>query len=150
MKCLDSGRRRLQENDPQVEHHFFARIFVSVSKDYNKKEVLLSALSAFIKDIRDHNMSVKDLVPKVRETLKYEYLIVMDDVWNTKAWEDLKDAFPDYSKGSRVLIITPQVSVAQRAATKTDPYPLRFMKQEKAEELLRTKIFNENECPQKL
>nr|XP_027063023.1 putative late blight resistance protein homolog R1A-3 [Coffea arabica] len=83
------------------------------------------------------------LVPKVRETLKYEYLIVMDDVWNTKAWEDLKDAFPDYSKGSRVLIITPQVSVAQRAATKTDPYPLRFMKQEKAEELLRTKIFNE-------
>ncbi|XP_071905871.1 putative late blight resistance protein homolog R1A-3 [Coffea arabica] len=135
MESLDSGRRRLQE---------------SVSKDYNKKEVLISVLSAFIKDIRDHNMSVKDLVAKVRETLKYEYLIVMDDVGDTKAWEDLKDAFPDYSKGSRVLIITPQVSVAQRAATKTDPYPLRFMKQEEAEELLRTKIFNENECPQKL
>ena len=46
-------------NDPQVEYHFFVRIFVSVSKNYNKKEVFLSVLSAFIKDIRDHNMPVK-------------------------------------------------------------------------------------------
>ncbi|CDP11831.1 unnamed protein product [Coffea canephora] len=140
-------------NDPQVEYNFFTRIFVSVSKDYNKKEVLLSMLSVFIKDIRDqkyHKMSVNDLVFKVRETLKHKYLIVMDDVWDTKAWEDLRDAFPDNKKGSRVLITTRQESVAKRAATKTDPYPLRFMKQEEAEELLRTKVFNESECPDKL
>ncbi|XP_027173023.1 putative late blight resistance protein homolog R1A-10 [Coffea eugenioides] len=137
-------------NDPQVEYHFFTRIFVSVSKDYNKKEVLLSILSAFIKDIRDRNMSVQELVAEVRKTLKYKYLIVMDDVWDTKAWEDLKDAFPDYNKGSRVLITTRQESMAKRAATKTDPYLLRFMTIEEAEELLRTKVFNENECPEKL
>ncbi|XP_027173020.1 putative late blight resistance protein homolog R1A-10 [Coffea eugenioides] len=137
-------------NDPQVEYHFFTRIFVSVSKDYNKKEVLLSILSTFIKNIRDRNMSVQELVAEVRKRLKYKYLIVMDDVWDTKAWEDLKDAFPDYNKGSRVLITTRQESMAKRAATKTDPYQLRFMTIEEAEELLRTKVFNENECPEKL
>ena len=118
-------------NDPQVEYHFFTRIFVSVSKDYNKKEVLLSILSAFIKDIRDRNMSVPELVAEVRKTLKYKYLIVMDDVWDTKAWEDLKGAFPDYNKGSRVLITTRQESVAKRVATKTDPYPWQLCSKKK-------------------
>nr|XP_027060901.1 putative late blight resistance protein homolog R1A-3 [Coffea arabica] len=126
---LDPGRKVL--NNPQVEYHFVTRIFVSVSKDYNKKEVLLSILSTFIKDIRDRNMSVQELVAEVRETLKYKYLIVMDDVWNTKAWEDLKDAFPDHNKGSRVLITTRQESVAKRVATKTDPYPWQLCSKKK-------------------
>lgn len=137
-------------NDPQVEYHFFTRIFVSVSKDYSKKEVLLCILSDFIKDIRDRNMSEPQLVAEVREALKHKYLIVMDDVWDTKAWEDLKDAFPDNKRGSRVLITTRHKPVATYAATNNDPYLLRFMTLEEAEELLRTKVFDVNECPEKL
>ncbi|KAL2514862.1 NB-ARC domain-containing protein [Forsythia ovata] len=32
------------------------------------------------------------------------YLIVMDDVWNTKAWDEVNRLFPDDSNGSRIIL----------------------------------------------
>ncbi|XP_027149108.1 putative late blight resistance protein homolog R1C-3 [Coffea eugenioides] len=134
-------------NDPRIEYHFFTRIFVSVSQQYDKKKVLLGILRYFDKKTRDQDVSENDLVAEVQEKLTGKYLIVMDDVWDTKVWDDIKDAFPDNSKGSRVLITTRLVSVANCAKTSSEPYPLRLMKPEEAEELLRTKVFKENKCP---
>ncbi|XP_027166577.1 putative late blight resistance protein homolog R1B-14 [Coffea eugenioides] len=137
-------------NDPRIEYHFFTRIFVPVSNVYNKQEVLFSILSAFTKNIKDQNLSMKELEDKVKETLKKKYLIVIDDVWATEAWDDLKKVFPDNNKGSRVLITTRLEPVANSVTTKTEPYKLRFMNEDEAEELLRTKVFKDNKCPKEL
>ncbi|KAL3501680.1 hypothetical protein ACH5RR_036129 [Cinchona calisaya] len=134
-------------NDPRIEYHFFTRIFVSVSNEYKKKEVLLSILSPFDKNIREQNKSEGELVGMVKEKLKNKYLIVLDDVWTKEAWDDLEGAFPDYNKGSRVLITTRHRYVANYAKTKIEPYNLRFMTPEESRELLRTKVFGENNCP---
>ncbi|XP_027119980.2 putative late blight resistance protein homolog R1A-3 [Coffea arabica] len=137
-------------NDPRIHHHFFTRIFVRVSNVYNKQEVLFSILSAFTENIKDQNLSMKELEDKVKETLKNKYLIVIDDVWATKAWDDLKKVFPDNNKGSRVLITTQLEPVAKYVTTKTEPYKLRYMNDDEAENLLRTKVFNDNKCPKEL
>ncbi|CDP08031.1 unnamed protein product [Coffea canephora] len=137
-------------NDPRIDYHFFTRIFVRVSNVYNKQEVLFSILSAFTKNIKDQNLSMKELEDKVKETLKNKYLIVIDDVWATKAWDDLKKVFPDNNKGSRVLITTQLEPVAKYVTTKTEPYNLRYMNDDEAEKLLRTKVFNDNKCPKEL
>ncbi|KAL3507362.1 hypothetical protein ACH5RR_032744 [Cinchona calisaya] len=133
--------------DSRIDYHFFTRIFVAVSDEYKKKEVLLSIASHFDKKIRDQNKSEGELVEIVRDNLKNKYLIVLDDVWTKEAWEDLQGAFPDNSKGSRVLITTRQSFVANFARTNIDPYYLRFMTHEESRELLRIKVFGENNCP---
>ncbi|XP_027119981.1 putative late blight resistance protein homolog R1A-3 [Coffea arabica] len=137
-------------NDPRIEYHFFTRIFVPVSNVYNKQEVLFSILSAFTENIKDQNLSMKELEDKVKEALKNKYLIVIDDVWATEAWDDLKNVFPDNNKGSRVLITTQLEPVAKYVTTKTEPYKLQFMNDDEAEKLLRTKVFDGNKCPKEL
>ncbi|CDP08033.1 unnamed protein product [Coffea canephora] len=137
-------------NDPRIKYHFFTRIFVRVSNVYNKQEVLFSILSAFTENIKDQNLSMKELEDKVKEALKNKYLIVIDDVSATEAWDDLKNVFPDNNKGSRVLITTRLNPVAKYVTTKTEPYKLQFMNDDEAEELLRTKVFNDNKCPKEL
>lgn len=135
-------------NHPMIEFLFDTRIFVSLSKEYKKEEVLLSILSVFIKDIRCEKKSMPQLVEMVKKELKeHKYFIVVDDVGRKEAWDDLKTAFPENNKGSRVLITTEDSRVAMLAKTKSEPYLLRFMKEEEAKELLRIKVFNENECP---
>nr|XP_027093542.1 putative late blight resistance protein homolog R1A-10 [Coffea arabica] len=95
-------------------------------------------------------MSEADLVNKVRDGLKYRYLVVVDDVWEGEHWDNLKGAFPDNNNGSRVIITTREVRVAKYVSPKCEPYQLRFMKPEEAEELLRMKVFEENKCPEEL
>ncbi|KAI3995448.1 hypothetical protein MKX01_006670, partial [Papaver californicum] len=46
-----------------------------------------------------------------------KYLIVLDDVWDTEAWEGFKSSFPDEQKGNRVLLITWHESVANCATS---------------------------------
>ncbi|XP_071925193.1 putative late blight resistance protein homolog R1A-10 [Coffea arabica] len=136
--------------DPNIEFQFLTRILVSVTKKYEKKEVLLSILRSLKINISDQNMSEVDLVNKVREELKYKYLVVVDDVWDGENWDNLKGAFPDNNNGSRVIITTRDVRVAQYVSPKCEPYQLRFMKLQEAEELLRMKVFEENKCPEEL
>ncbi|XP_027094021.1 putative late blight resistance protein homolog R1A-3 [Coffea arabica] len=134
----------------ETEYDFFTRIFIEVKEKYEKKEMLLSILRSLKSDIRDQNMDIIGLVKKVHEELKHKYLVVLDNVWNIAHWEDLKDAFPDKNNGSRVLITTRDVRVSHCIQPKTEAYPLRFMKKEEAEELLRMKVFRKNECPKHL
>ncbi|KAI5659305.1 hypothetical protein M9H77_28098 [Catharanthus roseus] len=138
--------------DPTIGYTFFTRIFINVSQEYEKREVFLKILEEF-KTINEalRNMSIEKLVEEVREELaKRQYLVVMDDVWSAEAWEDLKVAFPNNGKSSRVLITSRQKSVALSANPKSEPHYLRFLYPDESRELLRRKVFGENSCPTEL
>ncbi|KAL3510840.1 hypothetical protein ACH5RR_030241 [Cinchona calisaya] len=140
-------------SDPVIEYEFFTRIFVAVSQDYDKKEVLQTILlqGNFFKNVTELNgKSIDDLVKLIDEKLKNKYLVVLDDVWTNDVWKDLKGVFPDNKKGSRVLITTRNNSVAECSRSKIKPYYLRFLYAEESRELLRTKVFDENRCPEHL
>lgn len=49
----------------------------------------------------------EDLADRLHKSLKGKtYLIVMDDIWDTKVWDEVKRIFPDDHNGSRIVLTT--------------------------------------------
>ncbi|XP_069152477.1 disease resistance protein RPP13-like [Solanum lycopersicum] len=78
-------------------------------------------------------MAERDLEIYLRKLLtKHKYLLVVDGVWLIEAWKSLKRAFPDNNNGSRVVITTRKVDVAERADDRGFVHELRFLSQEES------------------
>ncbi|XP_027162234.1 putative disease resistance RPP13-like protein 3 isoform X2 [Coffea eugenioides] len=139
-------------NDPKIEYEFYTRAFVNVSQEYERKEMFLKILGQFTQITDQMNkMSDEQLCKELHDQLKTrKYLIVMDDVWTNEAWDQLKGAFPNNNKRSRVLITSRHKPVAVHANQSIDPYFLRFLYPEESRELLRRKVFGNNCCPSEL
>lgn len=139
-------------SDPEIKYKFQARAFVHISQEYERKEVFLKILASLAQISQElYKMSDDEIVRVLRDHLQAKsYLIVMDDVWTIEAWEDLKSAFPNNYKGSRVLITSRNAAVAHHANPKIEPYILRFLTQEESRKLLRIKVFGEDICPEEL
>ncbi|CAI9102329.1 OLC1v1000579C3, partial [Oldenlandia corymbosa var. corymbosa] len=90
-------------------------------------------------------MNEYDLADAIRRCLKGKtYLIVLDDVWDSEAWESLKISFPDDMKGSRILLTSRNENVAQ-IKQQSQPYCLRSLTDDESWELFQIKIrFEEN------
>ncbi|MGV7343297.1 NB-ARC domain-containing protein, partial [Mycobacterium kansasii] len=85
---------------------------VFVSQQY----VVRDLLQSLIKDLMTLTKEELEMVEKMNEVQLKEklfnhlkekrYLVVLDDIWNTEAWDSLDAAFPDMNKRSRVLLTT--------------------------------------------
>ncbi|XP_027096733.2 putative late blight resistance protein homolog R1B-16 [Coffea arabica] len=139
-------------NDSKVAYNFHLRAFVNVSQEYNRREVLLRILNSFGHVTEERKkMPDEDLAQLINMQLKkMRYLIVLDDVWTTEAWDDLKRAFPDDGNGSRVVITSQNKSVALHANAEIGPYYMRFLHPEESRMLLRHKVFGQSELPEEL
>jgi hypothetical protein len=78
------------------------------------------------------------------------YLIVLDDIWKTDVWDELKVAFPDNMKGSRILITSRIKEVAAHASPNIPPYFLPFLNKDESWELFSKKVFRGGTCPAEL
>ncbi|KAI5678539.1 hypothetical protein M9H77_09489 [Catharanthus roseus] len=136
-------------NCPEVVFSFHIRTWCCISQLYRKREVLLELLShitALSDDIL--GMTDEDLEDKLRKLLlKNKFLIVMDDMWNTEALNDLRGSLPNDGNGSRILITSRQDLKAKSLA---DPHHVRQLSDAESWNLLRKKIFNEECCPEEL
>ncbi|GER53701.1 disease resistance protein RGH3 [Striga asiatica] len=77
------------------------------------------------------------------------YLIVMDDIWGTDAWDKVKRFFPVNNNGSKVLITTRPSNLALQLDG-PDYYQMPFMKVGESWNLLRRCVFQEQGCPLEL
>ncbi|KAL0318552.1 UNVERIFIED_CONTAM: ToMV susceptible protein tm-2 [Sesamum angustifolium] len=75
-----------------------------------------------------------------------KYLIVMDDVWSTKAWDDFSLFFPNNRNGSRVMMTTRLLNVVVSLSSH-EPYSMDFLDNEKSWNLLCEKVFGQISCP---
>ncbi|KAF3437604.1 hypothetical protein FNV43_RR20360 [Rhamnella rubrinervis] len=133
--------------DTRVKHHFDFCAWVSVSQQWQPKSLLLDVLRNF-KQISQETSekAVEDLKAELHEHLKgKKYLILMDDIWSTQVWEELRVAFPDDSNGSRILITTREREVAWHASP-APPYELQFLDENESWELLQKKVFQGGQC----
>jgi hypothetical protein len=146
-------------NNNHIKSHFHCRVWVYVSEDFKINELLIEILKSQI-SISDKltskvkRMSEKEakefLVDKLLKCLQGKrYLVVMDDIWKPQVWDEVKDAFPNNSNGSRILITSRIKEVASHASL-TFPYFLQFLNKDESWELFRKKVFRGGECPPEL
>ncbi|KAL8557563.1 hypothetical protein ACS0TY_004854 [Phlomoides rotata] len=141
------GKTTLAQNaydDQMILEHFHIRAFVQVSQDYSAKEIL-SNLLASIKLFEEHTLgetNESEIAENVYKSLKgRRYLIVMDDIWSTEAWDDVRNIFPDDKNGSRIMLTTRLSDVAAYVSSSSPLHQMKFMDGSHSWNLLKLKVF---------
>ncbi|KAI3473826.1 hypothetical protein Pfo_030979 [Paulownia fortunei] len=122
---------------------------ILVSQDYSAQKVFSSLLVS----MKQFNTEIpgQSNEENVYKTLKgRRYLIVMDDMWSTEAWDDVKMIFPDDGNGSRIMLTTRLLDVAAYADSSTPLHEMRFMDANQSWNLLQQKVFTHQDCPPEL
>ncbi|XP_049386721.1 putative late blight resistance protein homolog R1B-16 [Solanum stenotomum] len=123
-------------SDPYIMSRFDIRAKATVSQEYCVRNVLQGLLSSISDEPDDQ------LADRLQKHLKgRRYLVVIDDIWTTEAWDDIKLCFPDCINGSRILLTTRNVEVAEYASSGKPPHHMRLMNFDESWNLLQKKIF---------
>lgn len=139
-------------NKVRQKNHFNCYAWVYVSQDFRCKELLIEILKSQMKILDSkrelEELSEEELKTKLAEYLREKkYLVVVDDVWTTEVWDELKAAFPNNLNGSRILITSREKKVVSHSSRGTRPYLLPFLSEDESWELLRKKVFKGKHCP---
>ncbi|WOH13477.1 hypothetical protein DCAR_0832987 [Daucus carota subsp. sativus] len=120
--------------------HFGTRAKVCVSNEYTIKDVLKRIIKSFKGPQHEQyisNMDERDLLQYLPQLLQNDgcYLVLIDDIWDIKAWNQIKIAFPNLDNGSRIMITTRNKKVAETVDKNALAYQLRFLREEESWEL---------------
>ncbi|XP_057494944.1 putative late blight resistance protein homolog R1B-16 isoform X2 [Actinidia eriantha] len=147
-------------NDPLVAYHFHIRAWITISQEYVKRDLLCGLLSSVmhhrngvdqISDEKVNQMIDKELAQRLYKSLKgRRYFIVMDDIWDSRVWSDLKTCFPNDNNGSRIMFTSRHEDVALLAKSSKPPLSLRFLTDDESWVLFQQKVFRRETCPSKL
>ncbi|XP_055802612.1 putative late blight resistance protein homolog R1B-16 [Solanum dulcamara] len=129
-------------SDPHIMSHFDILAKATVSQEHCVRNVLLALLSSASEEPDDQ------LADQLQKLLKCKrYLVVIDDIWTTGAWDDIRRCFPDCNNGSRILLTTRNVEVAEYASSGKPPYHMRLMDFDESWNLLYEKVFAKDSFP---
>ncbi|KAL6012998.1 hypothetical protein ACLOJK_003488 [Asimina triloba] len=146
-------------NCSSVRDHFRDILaWVCVSQTYNVKELLqeVSVQVMHLSKTESSDLTIEALQEKLSGFLrKRKYLVVLDDMWKREAWDQLRPAFPDGKKGSRIVMTTRIKDVALYADPGSHPHELPLLNQEESWALFMNNVFphknkNGSCCPPNL
>ncbi|KAK4344376.1 hypothetical protein RND71_037470 [Anisodus tanguticus] len=136
-------------NDASICSHFDVRAWATVSQQHNVKDILVSLLNS-TKEKND-TVYMKDeaeLADMLQKRLKSRrYLIVLDDMWSGKAWDDVRLCFPNENKGSGILLTTRNTEVASAAGTENLSLQMGVMDLDESWNLFQSIVFSNEEIP---
>ncbi|KAM3206600.1 hypothetical protein ACQJBY_061985 [Aegilops geniculata] len=130
----------------KVREKFQCHAWVSISQTYSREDVLRNTIKELKKDkvgVLSNTTSMDTTC--LEETLKrflerQKYLVILDDVWTSEAFDDLSRALIHNDKGSRVIITTREVRVAT-LASRGHILTLKALPEDKAWDLFCKKAF---------
>ncbi|XP_073297518.1 putative late blight resistance protein homolog R1A-3 [Primulina huaijiensis] len=127
--------------------HFDICSWITVSAEYKRREMLSVLLQKSEKELSDQSdEKLKTLV--YQHLMGRRYLVVIDDIWSTKVWDDLRVIFPDDGSGSRILLTTRLSDVAIYAGCSSDLlHQMDFLNKDQSWKLLQEMIFGQESCP---
>ncbi|XP_058067578.1 putative disease resistance protein At1g50180 [Magnolia sinica] len=145
-------------NNDAVKKHFDCCAWVFVYQEYVVRDLLQSIIKCLMPLSQEESEKVEKMNPvQLREKLsnhltERKYLVVLDDMWKTEAWDSIVAAFPDMNNGSRILITTRNRDVASYADARSCPHQLRLLGDEEGWKLFCKKAFLEQgiHCQQNL
>uniref|UniRef100_A0A2N9GXR5 NB-ARC domain-containing protein n=1 Tax=Fagus sylvatica TaxID=28930 RepID=A0A2N9GXR5_FAGSY len=106
---------QLAYNDPEVKSHFEKRIWVCVSEPFDQCRVAKAILEAFGGG-HPNSTELQSLLEKICELIeRKKFFLVLDDVWTEDAtlWKPFKLALKNGAQGSRILVTTRKIRVAE-------------------------------------
>ncbi|KAH6759599.1 hypothetical protein C2S52_022857 [Perilla frutescens var. hirtella] len=126
------GKTTLAKNIYQnslIIEHFDIRAWATISQQYSAKNILSELLSDAEKStsrtedalgeelynvVEKSTSTTKDALGEELYKTLYgrRYMIVLDDIWNVEAWDKVRRYFPDDENGSRVVLTTRLLNVA--------------------------------------
>ncbi|KAK1684513.1 hypothetical protein QYE76_045361 [Lolium multiflorum] len=140
-------------------HHFDCAAWVSVSKNFSRDDLLRKIAKELHRDVRASmpwdidEMDYRSLVEALRGHLANKrYLLLLDDVWDASAWDEIRKAFVDDGNGSRIIITTRSQDVASLAPS-TRIIMLEPLPEKEAWSLFSNTTFRQDakrECPSHL
>ncbi|KAF3634863.1 hypothetical protein FXO38_24937 [Capsicum annuum] len=91
-------------NSDMIVFRFDVRAWCFISQSYKLRELLQQIFSQ-VTGSKDNGDKDDVLADKLRKSLMGKrYLIVLDDMWDGMAWDDLCLCFPDFGNRSRIVI----------------------------------------------
>ncbi|KAI3472115.1 hypothetical protein Pfo_029603 [Paulownia fortunei] len=139
-------------DDPYIVHHFYIRAWTTVSQEYLLQDILLHLLCCVTgQSNKMYNVPDEQLAENLYKALKgRRYLIVVDDLWSTEVWDELRRSFPDDKNGSRLILTSRLARVAAYANSSSPPHHMPFLSEDESWKLLHNKVFAEQPCPPEL
>ncbi|XP_047971695.1 disease resistance protein RPP13-like [Salvia hispanica] len=159
------GKTTLARNvydDKLIAENFPIRVWVTISQDYSAERILSDLLESLERNTttkvfspsEEHNNKggkEEDADKKVYQLLMgRKYLVVMDDIWRSEAWDIVRNVFPDNVNGSRIMLTTRLYDVASYPGPSIKPYELGFLTEDQSWNLLKEKVFANQDCPSNL
>ncbi|KAJ4750519.1 Disease resistance family protein [Rhynchospora pubera] len=131
-------------NSCDVKRKFHLRIWVAISQKFNLVNTLIKLVEAIQGPVNPINQGQQEEYfhrELYKSLLEKKYLVVLDDVWTTNLWIQIKEAFPDTKNGSRVLMTTRSLDVAKSVDSPLEPYKLSYLTEGPSLDLLLKKAF---------
>ncbi|KAJ0076394.1 hypothetical protein Patl1_33688 [Pistacia atlantica] len=102
-------------NQLHIKQKFENRVWISVSKVFEERNLLLQILKQVTEVKDEEKLSLEELRKKLRYFfVGKRYLVVLDDVQTPDTWDKLKRVFPiSYVSGSRVVLTIRDAKIAQ-------------------------------------
>ncbi|XP_073009561.1 disease resistance protein RPM1-like [Typha latifolia] len=134
--------------------NFGCHAWISISQSYKFDDILRVLIKKLYgKDrVPDgiQSMNIAELKEILRVFLEHKrYLIVLDDVWNPKAFHDLCHCLGDNHQGSRIIITTRIDGVASLAHDRCK-LQLKPLGDEEAWDLFCKRMFRDHVCPSEI
>ncbi|XP_070052583.1 putative late blight resistance protein homolog R1B-17 [Nicotiana tomentosiformis] len=137
-------------NDKSVSSHFDIRSWCTVDQKYDEKKLLADIFNQVTGSASKYRDNI-DVATELRKHLfGKRFLIILDDLWDTAAWDELTRPFPEAKKGSRITLTTRDKKVALHAQCHSDPLDLRLLRPEESWELIEKRVFENGSCPDEL
>ncbi|KAH0775862.1 hypothetical protein KY290_007273 [Solanum tuberosum] len=134
-------------DDSSICSRFDKQAWVTISEEYNERQMLLEVVSSITGS--NQEMSNDELMEIVhRGLIRRRFLIVIDDIWSTEAWDQIQRIFPKDNNKSRILLTTRLKYVADYVNNPDfPPHSKSFLSLEDSWNLFTKKIFKKDHCP---
>ncbi|KAH0775845.1 hypothetical protein KY290_007256 [Solanum tuberosum] len=134
-------------DDSYIRSRFDKKAWVTISQEYNERQMLLELVSSITGSKQE--TSDDELMEIVYRGLKgRRFLIVIDDIWSTKAWDQMQRTLPNDDNRSRILLTTRLKYVADYVSCPDfPPHRKSFLSRNDSWNLFTEKLFKNNPCP---
>ncbi|OIS95622.1 PREDICTED: putative late blight resistance protein homolog R1B-14 isoform X2 [Nicotiana attenuata] len=138
-------------DDSTIRYRFDKHAWVTISEVYNERQMLLELVSSISQDRTDESnqkMSNDQLAEIVyRGVIGRRFLIVIDDLWSTEAWDQIQRIFPNDNNRSRILLTTRLSYVADYASSDFPHHNMSFLSFDESWILFTEILLREDICP---